>query len=90
MSQAERRAHGAELPREKETRGKRDGSLTQTIGVSEAGEDGEEKDAVQQGPDQVGQLLSGATASKKKKNEPVDTGDEVTDQNLVEQNLVRQ
>ena len=84
MPEAKCRAHGAELPREKETRGKRDGLLAQTVGVNEAVQDGEENAAVQQDPGQVGQLLQGAAAVKKKKKKPVDTGGQVNEQVLVD------
>ena len=84
MPQAECRTYGAELPREEETHGKRDGSLAQTVGANEASEDGRENAAVQQDPGQVGQLSVGAAAAEKKKNKPVDTGGQVTEQVLVD------
>ena len=77
LPQAKRRTHGVELPRKEETCGKRDGSLTQTVGVSEASADGKQKSAVQQEFGQVGQLSTEAAAVEKKKENPVDTGGKV-------------
>ena len=77
LLQAKRRTHGAKLPRKEETHGKRDGSLTQTVGVNKASEDGKEKSAVQQGSGQVGQLSTEVAAVEKKKEKLVDTGGQV-------------
>ena len=51
-----------------------------TVGANEAEyEDGKQKSAVQQDSVQVGQLFTEATAVEKQKKEPVDTGEQVTE-----------
>ena len=52
-----------------------------TVGANEAEkEDGEQKSAVQQDSEHVGQLLTEAAAVEKQKKEPVDTGVQVTEE----------
>ena len=81
LSQAECRACCAGLPTEKEAHGKRDVSLVLTVGANEAeSEDGGQKSAVQRDSVHVGQLLTEAAAVEKQKEEPVDTGVQVTEE----------
>ena len=64
------------LPTKEEMRGKRDRSLAFAVDANEADyEGGEQKSAVQQGSEHVGQLSTEAAAVEKQKKELVDTGD---------------
>ena len=55
-----------------------------TVDASEAElEDGKQKSAVQQDSVQVGQLFTEGAAVEKQKKEPVDTGEQVTEDQLL-------
>ena len=59
--------------------GKQDGSLILAVGVNEANnEGGGQKFAIQQDSEHVGQLYTEAVVVEKQKKEPVDTGEQVT------------